>query len=114
MDETEKEGDVARIRAGLGSLEAERIKLENELSELQRRPAQFASFDNLSAGRRALKRSSTPNMLVSFIVGFATAKYALLTIGAPQPVSLPSMNDSERTHQEYGKPGWSEVYEFSH
>ncbi|WP_158817382.1 DEAD/DEAH box helicase family protein [Methylocapsa sp. S129] len=50
MDETEKEGDVARIRARLRSLEAERVKLENKLSELQRRPAQFAFFDNLSTG----------------------------------------------------------------
>ncbi len=50
MGETEKEGDVARIRARLRSLEAERVKLENKLSELQRRPAQFAFLDNLSTG----------------------------------------------------------------
>jgi hypothetical protein len=49
-DETEKEGDVARIRARLRSLEAERVKLENKFSELQRRPAQFAFSDNLSTG----------------------------------------------------------------
>ena len=48
MDDTEEEGDVARIRARLRSLEAERIKLEDKLSELQRRPAQYAFFDNLS------------------------------------------------------------------
>ncbi len=48
MDDIEKEGDVARIRARLRSLEAERIKLEDKLSELQRRPAQYAFFDNLS------------------------------------------------------------------
>jgi hypothetical protein len=46
MDETEKEGDVARIRAPLRSLETERIKLENKLDELQRRPAQVAFLDN--------------------------------------------------------------------
>ena len=50
MDETEKDGDVARIRARLRALEAERIKLENDLSELQRPPARFASFDNVSTG----------------------------------------------------------------
>src|SRR5882724_4244343 len=46
MDDAEKEGEIARIRARLATLEAERLGLEGELSELQRQPAQFAFFDN--------------------------------------------------------------------
>ena len=60
MDDTEKEGEIARIRARLTSLEDERLRLEGKLSELQRQPAQFAFFDGraLSANQPALTAAS--------------------------------------------------------